>query len=62
MGSAHAAEVHIANAAIPLQRRADEAGVEYEAELWCEFDCVAYVFVGTDREELANSAGTTRAR
>lgn len=47
--------------AIPLQRRADEAGVEYEAELWCEFDCVAYVFVGTDREELAARIQAARA-
>ena len=61
MGSAHAAEVLIANAAIPLQRRTDEVGVEFEAELWCEFDCVAYVFVGTDRDELAARIQAARA-
>ena len=36
-------------------------GVEFEAELWCEFDCVAYVFVGTDRDELAARIQAARA-
>jgi hypothetical protein len=33
---------------------------QLEAEIWCEFDCIAYVFVGDHAEEL--SARVARAR
>ncbi len=53
MNSAKATEVHIANVSIPLQRRDSDAHGEFHAELWCEFDCIAYVFTGDDCEEIS---------
>jgi hypothetical protein len=32
-----------------------------EAEIWCEFDCIAYVFVGDHAEELTARVASARA-
>lgn len=32
-----------------------------EAEIWCEFECVAYVFVGDDPEQLHDRIRRTHA-
>jgi len=32
-----------------------------EAEIWCEFDCIAYVFVGDHAEELSARIVSARA-
>lgn len=31
-----------------------------EAEIWCEFDCIAYVFVGDDAEGLNARVASAR--
>ncbi len=34
---------------------------ELEAEIWCEFDCIAYVFVGDDAQELTDRVALARS-
>lgn len=37
-----------------------QADGQYEAEMWCEFDCVAYVFVGDDPDEITERIQAAR--
>lgn len=53
MQSPSALEAPLGNANIPLQRTPHSDAGEFQAEMWCEFDCVAYVFTGKDRDEIS---------
>ncbi|MGB3675213.1 MAG: hypothetical protein WA988_12295 [Candidatus Nanopelagicales bacterium] len=55
-------ELHatIGNANIPLQRRNGNDEGDFFAEMWCEFDCVAYVFTGSSREEVSGRLQAAR--
>ena len=61
MSSAQTAGIQIENASIPLQRRPEGSVQELLAELWCEFDCVAYVFTGDDQQEISDRLKAARA-
>lgn len=52
---------HPDRADMPVPRQRSEIDGTFEAELWCEFDCVAYVFVGDDRRELTVRLNQARA-
>lgn len=51
--------IQLADTPVPSQR--SEIDGTFEAELWCEFDCVAYVFVGDDRREITQRLNQARA-
>lgn len=36
-------------------------GAKYEAEMWCEFDCVAYVFISDNPDEITERIQAARA-
>lgn len=45
---------------VPLRELTGEPTAVYEAELWCEFDCVAYVFVGPDPQTVSDRLQAAR--
>lgn len=60
MSSGPHMQAEFGNAAISLRRTGTDAVAQYQAEMWCEFDCVAYVFTGADREEISERLKAAR--
>lgn len=54
-------QIRLANTQLSPEHTDVTPDGEYEAELWCEFDCVAYVFVGNDPDELTARLNEARS-
>lgn len=55
-----ATTVRVVDTPIPNQRTRETIDGSYEAELWCEFDCVAYVFIGDDPDKITDRLNEAR--
>ncbi len=60
MPSRPALQVQLGNANIPLRSTPENSSAEFQAEMWCEFDCVAYVFTGDNRDEISGRLQAAR--